>query len=916
MPNVSDHQRLIEWTHEICEWFYGFQDTELKTFIEGTMGLNNLKDGVEKADTQRNMASINLRGTAYMLNAFVTAGISVAYTEYFISKYYKHTNAFHHFGGEGYSLDKDPAGGPISKLRTYMKEEILDDCDSKLDPLSLDENGGDCERYDWVYLEDTQWKGYRFKSAPFYGKLLWLDYWGYITKGRRKQAAICLGKIAHLAQDLGGVPQHAVGTIGDNHKEFEDYLLKHYNSNSSNKTTTKEKAITDYINDRNRICNYVGLIEGGSRNIVDISMQDVLKECESFSKEFYNLAKNEDNFDDAAKNTMPYALAATYTVLKLGQLAWDESRKANGRVLAGGTFSVVALNAPGWAAGNFCSRRENIWLPHGYVLDKDRGNGGHIMEEIESSDVRERIISPVYEERRGQYREGMRIEAKVHGSNWWGPRGYLYQVHTIYGKKPDLKLYITKCAYNNRRSLAILQNGQKVRGDLYKVKFQWDWSDVQKGPRECTLLDGLPLTHPNRVTYIGRQRSKKGQDTYSLSIYVNTTQSKFPYHHILTVGMQGPPYNWNVFKTSEICVEEPAIEIKPSIQGCDLKLSDLFCPRLEVGPSVTDILRDAEFDLGRPPISPAIAAMADFTGLIARNEDIEVVNEIDETSEQGREEIDNLWGRRILVKGATSYATPVTVPGVTINEYNISIDYKLGYIKKQIRLDFEKHALLEPCNISGVEKIISDGEVTTIYKIAAPRDRLFIQFNRENYNHDVIRELSIETNDPAGQKCSAKHTFYAKALLCVVNITCLREEAPVDLSEHIKDGLVVGLREEVEEILSERPGRPGEPGVPGGPIGRIDSRLRTKIKKFLGEEVSKSVDKVLQKDREEKERVVGKIVKMLTFERDATHCLKRIELLKGSMRGTELPEFKKFVEDDLKKRRVVKKTVKKAKNWL
>jgi hypothetical protein len=177
----------------------------------------------------------------------------------FERKFKKDLNAFHHFPEPGYCLATDPSIDPyLAFLRNECATSLWDDCDSVLDPLSLDENGGDSSRYQLCGNDGTTWVGYRFKSANFYARVLWFSFCDMLYNSQ-PGCSNALGKIAHLSQDIAGVPQHAALTLMDGHAEFEDYILKEFLPN--NWDFVVGKALNEYIKPRSAICGFISLVE-------------------------------------------------------------------------------------------------------------------------------------------------------------------------------------------------------------------------------------------------------------------------------------------------------------------------------------------------------------------------------------------------------------------------------------------------------------------------------------------------------------------------------------------------------------------------------------------------------------------------------------------------------------------------------
>lgn len=506
-PNgINDHGRVFKWVFDEIKIN---NETLRQKFENEQLSVDLIDQGIVLADTKAEMAYVQLTTPELLIEIIANLIGLGSFTQqmrdayemllaWVKTKYLSQPNSFHHFGElsnyKGYSFIDDPGGALLTAIRTHFLWDIGGDyCWSKLDPPSLPEVSCGSERYDAIYLSGADLRGYHFKCASFYGKLLWMDYWGYVTSGNLNEAATTLGIIVHLAQDLAAVPQHAKGTIDHYHREFEDYLQTNFNSNGEESiATAKEK----YIDERNGICRYI------NQPIASISMEEVLRDCENFSKNYFETVKKggENDFHSVAKATIPYAIAATYTILQLGLKVMKEIKKKDEekpQIYSGGSFCVVAENAA--LKDNYETHEQEFWLPDGYILDTNWFEGrGYAIRDIERSNVTSDICHPISEIRGGKFTEGVRISATVKGENFWRERGYLYRLISMRGCKPTYIFNIANCVIQDKdRYASLLSTGEMCRRDIYKITLFYNWSLLDKTRHKdtyiCSYLDGIPI---------------------------------------------------------------------------------------------------------------------------------------------------------------------------------------------------------------------------------------------------------------------------------------------------------------------------------------------------------------------------------------------------------------------------------------
>ena len=864
MCTIPDHQGMIDYVQKIAKGDYaeGGSDAEFYAFITQNNNLSLFKAGAELADTLSDTNHIgDIVGILRLISDIGTLGLMELEWQHLINTYMRNLNSLHGFSNPGYNLMNDPSNDAVAGLLKFeCGSSATDDCDSVLDPLSLDQNGGDSARYQFVGMNDPiSPVGYTFKSAQFYARLLWFRYWDGYTKTATNPSQI-LGFIAHLAQDISAIPHHVSCTNFSGHPKFENWIKDNINWDNAVKT-----AITKYIKPRAGICKFIDEVEKG-KNIVDIPISSVIDECAEFSKQYWSFENCSlaGEYSQVATETVPYAIAATYTILKLGHLVSIEVSKEDGFILTGDTFCVIAPNSPGWAAGNFCENVKDIWLPTDYVLDESRGNMGYIIDEVESSDVRKQVISPTkyIDPNTGKYKEGLHIEARVHGSNWWGPRGYLFVVTTLYGRKAHIHLSIDSIRYGTRSLFEFIVYNRHhkpclpTRYDDFTVGISWDGTDI---PKACFLMNGVP----NESNYLVGDSLlfKKGSFNTQWPVPVGTSQSKFPYHHFLTLGLLGTDPSVHVFKRIELCLEEPSVQIRQSLQGTNLSLKDLLP-------------------------EPSLLSGINLKGLICNQSDVVAVQKLDENNPHDALLIKELWDRRILVKASKFIETK---PGQGTQEnaktyWEMNITYALGYIKQYIDVTAEAYAFVGyPGKSTYTKKIIEKGQVKNksgysserVNYTYTPNTPTPIQgetflFSNDDFVNDRMIEVEVTCNDRTGQSATAKHKLYAKALLCFISY--VNKEVP-EIKQQENNLIIKEMVSRIVDIYKKFK----KPMI-------IKDKHKALINKYFKPQINKAMEKIRKEDEKNKFTSSTKIMRDLVYGNNYEVAKKRFDYFRANQK--------------------------------
>jgi len=165
--------------------------------------------------------------------------------------------------------------------------------------------------------------------------------------------------------------------------------------------------------------------------------------------------------------------------------------------------------------------------------------------------------------------------------------------------------------------------------------------------------------------------------------------------------------------------------------------------------------------------------------------------------------------RSILVKGV-----PVDAPEYDPYAKNIPVfgySYSWGYIKNPVYCDFDMVGLITPSNTRGsvkktssTDQPLADDCTRDVEDIDPIRFQICQSdsfFDSTDYENDVRRVFEFETTDVARQRVTGQLTFYAKSLLCILEMHWIKMYIDPDWGS-LKDRLAIRVS---EDLISYQP---------------------------------------------------------------------------------------------------------------